>query len=191
MPGGAPTPPTQVRPSMMMVQHGGPMGSQNTSQYDGQHPAFQQIVGPSGSINGTGPPQRQPSLSEANSYMIPGQMIGQGQQMPPYMAGQVNQQRAPQPLGFGSSVQMMSGGPVNSTMIGPGSTQQQHQMVSNSQPGMMVNGPMMQPIRPNGPPPVSSAQSQGMIVPQSPGLMSVVCSIPYDTVFVRKFHIML
>ena len=177
MPGGAPTPPTQARQSMMMVQPGGPMGpQQNAPQYDGQqHPAFQQVLGAGSSMNGTGPPQRQPSLSEGNNYMIPSQMIGQGQQMPAYMAGQMSQQRAPLPTGFGSGSQMMPGGPVESAIVDPGSSQQQ-QMVSNAQSGMMVNGPMMQPIRPSGPPPVSSAQSQGMLVPQSPGLMNMVCA---------------
>lgn len=100
MSGNAPTPPAQNRQqAIMMGQAGLQIGGQTTAQFDANQPfSHQMMVGP---LNGNGPPQRQSSLSEANGFMMQGQIMpGQPQQQMGYMGPQMPPQQRP-PMGFG------------------------------------------------------------------------------------------
>lgn len=98
MPGGAPTPPQVARP-MMVGQPGPSMASQNTP-FEANHPSYQQIL-TSGPTNGTGQQLRLP-ISE-NGYMMQGQLMPQGQQLPPYIGQMPPQHRPPMNFGPGNS----------------------------------------------------------------------------------------
>jgi hypothetical protein len=210
MTGNAPTPPIQ-RPQMMVGQPVPSMSAQKGPNFDANHQqTFQQMVG-SSQMNGTGPPQRQPSFSETNGYIMQMGNPMQGQQMTQYMGGQMPQHRVQAPMGFGPNghpqvrristdckmktkqiVKMMAGGVVDPGMIGGSSSSQQimGQMPPgmNSQSGMMANGAqMIQGPRQAGPPQPVSTAPQTMMVPQSPGLMAAVCFLMLYLYSIKKY----